>query len=142
MTGATLEQLLAERAAGTTVRYAADTYLFHEGEAADRLFLVQSGRVALELLVPGRGPLIIDTIRDGEALGLSWIGPPRRWTFDARALEPVEAIAFDGAAVLALCERDPQLGYQITLRLAEVMLRRMQSARLRLIDLYGHADAS
>lgn len=142
MTGATLEQLLTERAAGTTVRYPADTYLFHEGEAADRLFLVRSGRVALELLVPGRGPLIIDTIREGEALGLSWIGQPRRWSFDARALEPVEAIAFDGADVRALCERDPRLGYQITLRLAEVMLRRMQSARLRLIDLYGHADAS
>jgi hypothetical protein len=43
--------------------------------------------------------------------------------------------------VLALCQRDPRLGYQLTLRLAEVMLRHMQSARLRLIDLYGHADA-
>ncbi|HZD75182.1 MAG TPA: cyclic nucleotide-binding domain-containing protein [Actinomycetota bacterium] len=142
MERATLERLLADQATGTPVRFPAGAYLFREGETADRLLLMRSGRVALELLVPGRGPLIIDTIRDGQALGLSWIGPPRRWQFDARALEPVEAVAFDGAALLAACERDPRLGYQLTLRLAEVMLRRMQSARLRLIDLYGHADAS
>ena len=141
MDDATLGRLLAGRVAGTPVRCEAGASLFHEGEAADRLFLVQRGRVALELVVPGRGPLIIDTIGAGEVLGLSWLLPPRRWQFDAHALEPVEAVAFDGAAVLALCERDSHLGYQLTLRLAEVMLRRMQSARLRLIDLYGHADA-
>jgi CRP-like cAMP-binding protein len=141
MDRATPEQLLAGRVAGTPVRCEAGAYLFHEGEAADRLLLVQHGRVALELLVPGRGPLIIDTIGDGEVLGLSWLLPPRRWQFDAHALEPVEAIAFDGATVLALCERDQDLGFRLTLCLAEVMLRRMQSARLRLIDLYGHADA-
>jgi CRP/FNR family transcriptional regulator, cyclic AMP receptor protein len=141
MGDATLERLLASHTTGTPVRCAAGAYLFHEGETADRLLLVRSGRVALELLVPGRGPLIIDTIRDGDVLGLSWIGSPRRWQFDAHALEPVEALAFDGAALLAACERDPRLGYQLILRLAEVMLRRMQSARLRLIDLYDHADA-
>lgn len=142
MDPATIEQLLAGRVTGTPVHCEADAYLFHEGEAADRLFLVRRGRVALELLVPGRGPLIIDSIRDGEVLGLSWLRPPSRWQFDARALEPVEALAFEGAALLDACERDPRLGYQLTVRLAEVMLRRMQSARLRLTDLYGHADAS
>jgi CRP/FNR family cyclic AMP-dependent transcriptional regulator len=141
MEAAMIEQLLAGHAVGTPVQWEAGAYLFHEGETADRLLLVRSGRVALELLAPGRGPLMIDTIGDGDVLGLSWLCPPRRWQFDARALEPVDAVAFDGAAVLDACERDARLGYQLTLRLAEVMLRRMQSARLRLIDIYGHAPA-
>lgn len=41
-----------------------------------------------------------------------------------------------------LCERDPRSGCRLTPRLAEVMLPRMQLARLRLSDLYGHADAN
>lgn len=51
-----IEQLLAGHAVGTPVRWEAGAYLFHEGETADHLLLVRIGRVALELLAPGRGP--------------------------------------------------------------------------------------
>jgi CRP/FNR family transcriptional regulator, cyclic AMP receptor protein len=141
MDAGTIDQLLGGRVPASTVRFQAGSYLFHEGDPADRLFLVRRGRVALELLVPGRGPLIVDTVQAGELLGVSWLFPPYRWQLDARAVKPVEALAADGAALRAACEQDPRFGYQLTQRIGAVMQHRLQSARVRLLDLYGHASA-
>ena len=44
------------------------------------------GDVALEIVVPGRGPHVVETLHTGEVLGWSWLFPPYRWTFDAQAL--------------------------------------------------------
>ncbi len=43
----------------------------------------------------------------------------------------------DGPAVLALCERYPELGYQLATRMLAAAVRRLQATRLRLLDLYG-----
>jgi len=125
-------------AGGAVVAFEPGAYLFREGEPADRVFLLRRGRVALELFVPDRGALIVDTVPEGGVLGVSWLFPPYRWQFDACALEPVEAAVLDAATVRAACERDPHLGYQLLKLFAEVVMRRLQSTRLRLIDLYGH----
>ena len=50
----------------------AGDYLFREGDAADRFFLIRHGTVALELHVPGREPLVVDTLQSGEIAGWSW----------------------------------------------------------------------
>ena len=44
---------------------------------------------------PHEGHLVIDTIEPGHIVGLSWVAPPFRWQFDARALTNVEAVVFD-----------------------------------------------
>jgi CRP-like cAMP-binding protein len=123
----------------TNVRFPAGEYLFHEGEPADRFFIVRDGRVALEIYVPARGPLVLDAAEAGEIVGLSWLFPPHRWQLDARAVEPVRAIAVDGVCLRAKCDANPQLGYVLMQRLSEVSHRRMHSARLRLIDAYTDA---
>ena len=139
MEDGTIDQLVGDRVPAATVRLEAGGFVFREGEPADRLYVVRHGRVALELLVPQRGPVIVDTVRAGELLGVSWLFPPYRWQFDARAVKPVEALAVHGAALLAACERDPLFGYELMRRIAAVMQHRMQSARVRLLDLYDHA---
>jgi CRP/FNR family cyclic AMP-dependent transcriptional regulator len=120
------------------VHFAAGAVLFREGEAADRFFLIRHGSVALELYVPARGPAIIETLEAGEVAGWSWLFPPYRWHFDARALTPVRATAFDGACLRGKCEDDPKLGYELMSRFAQVLIERLQWTRLRLLDLYGH----
>lgn len=111
--------------------------LFDEGEPADRFWLIRSGRVVLDLHVPGRGDLIIESLGPGTVLGWSWLFPPYEWRFGAVAVEPVRAIAFDAAAVRIRCAADSTLGYELTRRFAAVMLDRLQSTRMRLLDLYG-----
>lgn len=122
---------------GRNTRFGAGEYLFREGEAADCFYILREGRVALEAYVPGRGSLVIDTVGPDALLGVSWLVPPYRWTFDGRAVEPVAAVALDGECIRAKCEHDPKLGFELMKRLVAVIQVRLQSARIRLLDLYG-----
>jgi CRP/FNR family cyclic AMP-dependent transcriptional regulator len=115
--------------------------LFREGDAADTFYLLRHGSVALETYVPARGPAIIETLEAGEVVGWSWLFPPYRWHFDARALTDLRATAFDGACLRGKCEADPQLGYLLMFRFAGVLIERLQWTRLRLLDLYGRDSA-
>ena len=121
---------------GHNVVFESGAYLFREGDEADQVFIVRRGRVALEINAPGRGAVVLDSSEAGEVIGFSWLFPPYRWQFDGRALEPVRAVALDGLCLRGKCEEDPKLGYELMKRFASILLRRMQSARLRLIDMY------
>ena len=122
------------------MRFEAGGYLLREGEPADWFYLIRQGRVALELKAPGRPPVTIQTIREGEIAGVSWLIPPYRWTYDARAMELVRALALDGKCLRGKCEQDHDLGYDLMKRFMPVLIQRLQATRLQLLDLYG-ADA-
>jgi CRP/FNR family transcriptional regulator, cyclic AMP receptor protein len=111
--------------------------LFEEGDAADTFYVVRRGRVAFELHTPDRGGLVIDTADPGDVVGWSWLFPPYRWHFDARAVDDVRAIVFDGACLRGKCEDDTRLGYLLMQRFAAVMIDRLQHTRFRLLDVYG-----
>jgi len=119
------------------VRFEAGEYLFHEGTAADQFYLVRHGRVALQLTAPGRGAMTFQTIGEGEVVGVSWLIPPYRWTFDAKALELVRAIALDAACLRNKCESDHHLGYEMMKRFMPVLIQRLQATRLQILDVYG-----
>lgn len=113
-------------------------YLLREGEAANRFFVIRQGRVALETFVPERGALTIETIESGGLLGWSWLVPPYRVDFDARAVEPIRAIEFDAACLRGKFDDHPGLGYELMKRFVPVIVERLQATRLRLLDIYGH----
>jgi CRP/FNR family cyclic AMP-dependent transcriptional regulator len=120
----------------SNVRFGAGEYLVREGGEADASFLVRTGRVVLEIDVPGRGPAQIQTVEEGEVLGWSWLYPPYRWRFDARAVTPVRAFRIDGACLRAKCEADHDLGYELVKRLLYQVHQRLERTRLQLLDVY------
>ena len=122
---------------GSNVRFREDELLFQEGDRADSFVVLRHGTVALETFVPGRGSVTIETLDAGEVVGWSWLFEPYRWHFDARARSLVRATRFDGECLRAKCESDPRLGYDLMSRFAQVMIDRLQSTRLRLLDVYG-----
>lgn len=121
----------------SNVRFNKGDFIFREEDEADRFFLIRHGLVALDVFVPERGSMTIDTIQEGDVVGWSWLFPPYRWHFDARALQLTRAVAFDGKCLRDKCDRDHDLGYEMVRRFAEVITQRLQSARLQLLDLYG-----
>jgi CRP/FNR family transcriptional regulator, cyclic AMP receptor protein len=125
----------------SNVHFGSGEYIFCEGAAADRFYLIRVGRAALEIHSPAGGPVIIDTMDQGEVLGWSWLIPPYRYFGDARAVTPIRATALDGACLRAKCEADARLGYQLLKRVTAVMYQRLESARVRLLDLYGSVPA-
>ena len=119
------------------VRFEAGDYLFREGEAADRFYLLRHGRVALEMSAPGRGAIMFQTLGAGEIVGVSWLIPPYRWTYEAKALELVRAIAMDATCLRSKCEADHDLGYGLMKRFVPILIERLQGARLQMLDVYG-----
>jgi CRP/FNR family transcriptional regulator, cyclic AMP receptor protein len=123
--------------AAVTVAVPAGHRLFDEGAAAENCWLLTAGQVALDLQMPGRPNLIVETLGSGDVIGFSWLSPPHEWQFGAQVLEPTAAFELDGPAVQALCDAHPDLGYQLALRMLAAAVRRLQATRIRLLDLYG-----
>ena len=122
----------------SNVRFESGQQLFREGEEANEFYLIRHGIVSLEVVVPGRGSITIQTLGAGEILGWSWLVPPYQWRFDARAVELVRAIALDGKCLRTKCEDDPRLGFELLKRFAHVMAERLQATRIQLLDVYGN----
>lgn len=121
--------------------FEAGAFLMREGDPADRFYVIRRGRVAMETFIPQRGGLTVETIDDGDLVGWSWLVPPYRVHLDVRALTETHTIAFDAACLRGKCERDPALGYELMKRFVPVIVERLQAARFRLLDVYGHAEA-
>jgi CRP-like cAMP-binding protein len=118
-------------------RCEAGQYLFHEGEPADQFYLLRHGRVALQLSAPGRGAVTFQTLGENEIVGVSWLIPPYRWTYDAKALELTRAIAMDASCLRQKCEDDHHLGYELMKRFMPVLIERLEATRLQILDVYG-----
>jgi CRP-like cAMP-binding protein len=111
----------------------ANAVIFREGEAANRFYLIEHGKVALESSTLGE-PVRIEEIQDGDLLGWSWLFPPYAWHFTARAIGETDAIFFYGTILREYCEKDHSLGFELFKRMSVVMLRRLQAARQKLMS--------
>jgi len=148
----TLEPLLAEHpflksieprylqlivGCASNARFNPGEFLFHEGEEANQFYIIRHGKVALEVFAPERGPIIIDTLGEGDIIGWSWLIPPYYWRFDARAVELTRAIALDGKCLRTKCEQDHDLGYELLKRFSSIVVERLEATRLQLLDIYS-----
>ncbi len=129
---------LAVRCA-SNVRFDAGEFVFEEGKEANTFYLIREGKVALEVAFPGRGGVTFETLGGGEMLGWSWLIPPYRWRFDARAVEMTRAIALDGKCLREKCQEDHELGYDLSTRVISSLGERLDATRFRLLDMYGIA---
>jgi CRP/FNR family transcriptional regulator, cyclic AMP receptor protein len=125
----------------SNARFDAGTPIIREGQSADSFWLITHGRAAVEIFVPGRGPVVVHTIGAGDILGWSWLFPPHRWRYDAHAVELVRAIAVDGACLRGKAEADHDLGYELMRRFAAVVIDLLTATRLQLVDMYAHAGS-
>ena len=121
----------------SNVRYTSGVYMFREGEEASHFYLLRQGKVALETYAAPRGPITIETIEAGEVLGWSWLFPPYRWHFSGRVVEPVRAIALNATCLRDKSEEDHDLGYEFMKRVAQILIARLQSTRIQLLDMYN-----
>jgi CRP-like cAMP-binding protein len=118
------------------VRFEANQLIFREGEKASTFYLLRQGKVALQIFSERRGPITVLTLGEGEILGWSWLSPPYKWKFTARALEPTQVFAFDGECLRAKAEEDHDLGYELLKRFVGVIAGRLEATRLQIINVY------
>jgi CRP-like cAMP-binding protein len=118
------------------VRFESTDVIFREGETANEFYLIRTGNVALQLFADRRGPLTVLTLEEGDVLGWSWLSPPYRWKFTARALETTRAISLDGKCLREKAEADHELGYELLKRFVHVIEDRVRATSLQLMSVY------
>jgi CRP-like cAMP-binding protein len=112
----------------------ADQFLGREREMARAFYLIQSGRVAIEVQKRGRAAVRVQVLGPGESVGWSWLVPPHRWQFDARVVDTVKALALEADTLRRQCEEDHELGYQLLKRLIAVIGRRLAATQRQVLD--------
>jgi len=118
------------------VHFQPEQIIFREGDPSSFFYLILSGHIALEVLAPGR-VLRIQTIGEGEELGWSSLLASVNKQFQARCLEPVEALAFDGAQIVAQCEGDTAFGFRLLRKVIATVADRLRATRFQLLDVYA-----
>lgn len=109
--------------------------IHREGDESDKLFLVVRGHVAIELA--GRLEVLrVETVGPGGEFGWSSMLQGAGRYFQSRALDGVQALAFDAADLRLMCEEDPRFGYALMTRLLAVVAERLQATRLQIVDMH------
>jgi len=141
LAGLTAEQRDALAADAAPASFSSGQRLFASGSAAEVFWLLESGSAALDLPVPGRGDVVVETLTGATVLGWSWLHPPYRWHFGAVAREPCVGLVFDASSVRGRCAADPAFGYAVLNLFTPVIIQRLQATRLRMLDLYAPRTA-
>ena len=124
------------RSLAREVGFERDQVIFREGDDTHDFYLIVSGRVALEMQEPDH-VLRVQSLGAGDELGWSSILMGRGKYFQARALDPVQALAFDGGQLLEACRADKAFGFAFMYRMLGVVSERLQATRLQLHDMHS-----
>jgi CRP/FNR family cyclic AMP-dependent transcriptional regulator len=117
------------------IHFERGTVIFHQGEIANRFYLIEEGTIELEVALKSvERRIVAGSIGRGGVLGWSWLFPPYEWQFTARALTQSYALFFYGTVLREHCETDPSLGFELFKRMGKEMVNRLQSARRRLLE--------
>ena len=123
-------------------RYRETEVIFRQGETGVGMYIILEGSVAITVNGPGSepaaasGPIEIATLRPGDFFGeLALVEDNCRRSADARALEDSQLIGFFKPDLLEILERNPAAGVRITMRLGQVLGRRLRKTTDRLSEL-------
>jgi len=114
--------------------------IFRQGDHANCFYLILEGKVLIESEAKERGMIPIRTLGPGDDLGCAWLFPPHYTHFSARAIDPTRAIFFYGTRLLAKCEANHELGYQLMKRVAEVVVKNLNATQQRLMECTDTGD--
>jgi signal transduction histidine kinase len=119
--------------------YEAGTVIHEEGSTAQHLYIVQEGKVTLELrleLQPYASTrrTIIEVVTKGHAFGWSSLVEPHIWTLSSKCTERTRVIVFQGSELLDLFDSEPHIGYKVTASVANIVGSRLRDTRQKLMS--------
>jgi len=120
--------------------YPAGAVVIREGAPVDSFGVVVDGRLAIRLNVPGRDVVTVLTVEAGDFIGWSALVPPHRATSTIVALEPTTVVTFEGPALRAALDADPELAALVLRGVLDAVARRLAATRTQLLDLFARAE--
>ena len=110
--------------------------VFPEGDQSREFYLLVHGMVALEIMSQGTQHRI-QTLHEGDEFGFSALLSGKSKVLQARALDRVDVLVFDGEQLLDAFKTDPAFGMAFAMRLVGVVSERLSAAREQLLDMYA-----
>lgn len=116
-------------------RYSRGQVIFSEGEAADKLYVLEQGVVAIRIQHRSGGDsAMVAALRErGMMMGWSAVIGPGRYTASAVCMDDVTAIAIDGHQLRQLIHEDCDAGVILLEAIANVIASRLQATRSQII---------
>lgn len=142
----TLGAVLDERHLETLGRIAVPVHkptgaiLFREGSPADALWVMCSGRIALDMQVPGRNDVRVLTLGPRDRLGWSALVGDGSMSATATVINDAELLRLPAQPLTELCLADHTLGYAVMGNVARAMANRLRGTRLQLLDLFAETE--
>jgi len=120
--------------------------IYREREYTDWLYILVKGGVDLLFIVEADNPepkeLRFGEVRPGGVFGISALLESHIHISTARASQPSQVIKIEAAKLLALCNEDEQLAYQLMRQVAKTTTRRLTAARRQLAVALSPAKAT
>jgi len=110
----------------------AETRMFSTSDPANYLYIIVSGEVNIQYEM-GNGELrTVDTLVAGDLLVWSALIEPYKTTAEGTTTKPTQLVRVKAKELRALCDRDPMLGYRLTMQVAKLLAHRLEGARVQL----------
>jgi CRP/FNR family transcriptional regulator, cyclic AMP receptor protein len=116
--------------------YDTNDILFYEGEPAEYVYLVVSGRIVLELCPATIYQKNLMSVGPGEMLGWSSFVEQRNYVSTGLVVAPTQLVKIDGKKLRAICDRDPEFGYDFMHRIMRALAKRLTTTWSQLANIY------
>jgi CRP-like cAMP-binding protein len=105
-------------------------WLFHKGDPAECLYIVEAGAVELLIEVQENIEIPISMIRpQNGCVGVSALVPPYRYSLSARCVKDGTVSVIRRSDIMTLVEQDAHLGRIVMTNLARKLLERLNETR-------------
>ena len=131
-------QLILLAQSAMEINFAPGQLIFENAVPDNRFFLILKGKVELRSAAKNHGTISIQMLGPGETLGWTWLFPqehmfpPYHILSSARTIERTKALFFCTTWLREQCHEDRALGYQLTNRLAAVVIENLKDIEQRL----------
>jgi len=110
--------------------YEAGATIFTEKGLAEELYIVEKGKVALQMQLSLSHPQLskkvtVDIVTQNEVFGWSVLVAPYKYTLSAVCLEHTRVTATDGIKLRSLIQNNHRLGYEVLNQLIKVVASRL-----------------
>ena len=110
-----------------------NAHIYERGKRAKELFVVSKGLVSLRRIEPGdKVGIAFESREPGTLFGAASFMQPQEYTLTAVCMENTEVLAIDANKLFKLCEKDPNLGYRMMLKIAQIYFERYKTAKRNL----------
>jgi CRP-like cAMP-binding protein len=120
----TPEQINTIHDASEIVERKAGEVVFAHGEAAQSVYIVLEGEVALRLAAQKGLSLLIESLGSGAIFGVSGVFGPGQYMCSAQCIANSKILRIESAALQRLTDADCRMGYALQTRISELYFKR------------------